>query len=63
MRLLVVEDEARIAEILEAALEKTGFVVDLASSCADARDTLSLNPYDIAILDLGLPDGDGMKSS
>lgn len=61
MRLLVVEDEARIAEILKTALEKAGFVVDTASSCADARETLSLNPYDIAILDLGLPDGDGMN--
>jgi DNA-binding response OmpR family regulator len=61
VRLLVVEDEARIAEILKTALEKAGFVVDTASSCADARETLSLNPYDIAILDLGLPDGDGMN--
>ncbi len=61
MRLLVVEDEARIAEILKTALEKAGFAVDIASSCADARETLSLNPYDIAILDLGLPDGDGVN--
>lgn len=61
MRLLVVEDEARIAEILRAALEKAGFVVDAVSTCADAQEALSLIPYDIAILDLGLPDGDGMK--
>jgi len=61
VRLLVVEDEARIAEILRAALEKAGFAVDAVSTCADAREALSLNPYDIAILDLGLPDGDGMK--
>lgn len=61
MRVLIVEDEARIAEILEGALEKAGFVVDAVSSCADAREAFSLNPYDIAILDLGLPDGDGMS--
>jgi DNA-binding response OmpR family regulator len=61
MRLLVIEDEARIAELLRAALEKAGFVVDGVSTCADAREALSLNPYDIAILDLGLPDGNGMK--
>lgn len=60
MRLLIVEDEPRIAELLEGALTKAGFTVDKASSCADAREALSLNPYDIAILDLGLPDGDGM---
>lgn len=61
MRVLIVEDEPRIAELLEGALRKAGFVVDKASSCADAREALSLNLYDIAILDLGLPDGDGMK--
>lgn len=61
VRVLVVEDEARIAEILEGALKKAGFVVDAVSSCADAREALALNPYDIAILDLGLPDGDGMN--
>lgn len=61
MRLLVVEDEARIAEILEGALKKAGFVVDRVSSCANAREALSLNPYDIAIIDRGLPDGDGMN--
>ncbi|WOJ91200.1 response regulator transcription factor [Methylocapsa polymorpha] len=61
MRVLIVEDEARIAEILEGALEKAGFVVDAVSSCADAREAFSLNPYDIAILDLGLPDRDGIS--
>jgi DNA-binding response OmpR family regulator len=61
MRLLIVEDEARIAELLAGALTKAGFTVDTASSCADAREAFSLNPYDIAILDLGLPDGDGMN--
>lgn len=61
MRLLIVEDEARIMELLEGALTKAGFTVDRASSCADAREALSLNPYDIAVLDLGLPDGDGIS--
>lgn len=61
MRVLVVEDEARIAEILKGALAKAGFVVDTVSSCADARESLELTAYDIAILDLGLPDGDGLS--
>lgn len=60
MRLLIVEDEARIVELLERALTKAGFTVDTASTCSDAREALSLNPYDIATLDLGLPDGDGL---
>jgi DNA-binding response OmpR family regulator len=61
MRLLVIEDEARIAEIVRAALVRDGFAVDLLSLCADAREALATTPYDAAILDLGLPDGDGLK--
>ena len=60
MRLLVVEDESRIAELLRRALGRAGFVTDTVATCADARATLALNPYDAAILDLGLPDGDGL---
>jgi DNA-binding response OmpR family regulator len=61
MRLLVIEDEARIAEILRKALERAGFIVDAVASCADARAALAHFPYDVAILDLGLPDGDGLS--
>ncbi|HEY4169962.1 MAG TPA: response regulator transcription factor [Reyranella sp.] len=61
MRLLVVEDEARIAEIVRAALLRDGFAVDVLSLCADAREAFATTPYDAAILDLGLPDGDGLK--
>ncbi len=60
MRLLVVEDEARIAEILKTALQRSGFVVDTVRLCSEAREALSLAAYDAAILDLGLPDGDGL---
>ncbi|HKV13468.1 MAG TPA: response regulator [Reyranella sp.] len=61
MRLLVVEDEARIAEIVRAALLRGGFAVDTVRLAADAREALASNPYDAAILDLGLPDSDGLK--
>jgi DNA-binding response OmpR family regulator len=61
MRLLIVEDEARIVEILRAALGRAGFVVDAVALCADARSALAVTPYDVAILDLGLPDGDGIR--
>ena len=61
MRLLVIEDEARIAEIVRAALLRDGFAVDVLSLCADAREALATIPYDAAILDLGLPDGDGLR--
>ena len=59
MRILIIEDEARITEILQEALSRAGFTVDLARRCAEARDALSLMAYDAAVLDLGLQDGDG----
>jgi DNA-binding response OmpR family regulator len=59
MRILVIEDEARITEILQEALTRAGFTVDSAIRCAEARDALSVTAYDAAVLDLGLPDGDG----
>jgi DNA-binding response OmpR family regulator len=60
MRLLIVEDELRIAELLSAALTRAGFAVDAVTECADARAALAVTAYDAAILDLGLPDGDGL---
>jgi DNA-binding response OmpR family regulator len=60
MRLLVVEDEPRMAEILRHALERAEFVVDTVANCADASAALSVTPYDAVVLDLGLPDGDGV---
>jgi DNA-binding response OmpR family regulator len=60
VRLLVIEDEGRIAEILRSALSRSGFAVDTVGLSADARAALEVNPYDAVILDLGLPDGDGL---
>jgi DNA-binding response OmpR family regulator len=60
MRVLLIEDEARISELVVRALERAGFVIDTFATCADAREALSLIRYDAAILDLGLPDGDGL---
>jgi DNA-binding response OmpR family regulator len=60
MRLLIIEDEVRIAEILRSALSRSGFAVDAVGLCGDARAALEVNPYDAVILDLGLPDGDGL---
>jgi DNA-binding response OmpR family regulator len=60
MRVLVVEDEARIVEIVATALGRAGFAVDAVRRCGEARDALAVTAYDAAILDLGLPDGDGL---
>jgi DNA-binding response OmpR family regulator len=60
VRILIVEDESRIVEILRSALGRAGFAVDAVRHCADARAALEVIPYDAVILDLGLPDGDGL---
>ena len=60
MRLLVIEDEDRLSGILKSKLGDIGFAVDIADSAADANAALELINYDAAILDLGLPDVDGL---
>src|SRR3984885_2306817 len=61
MRLLLIEDEARIVELLKAAFERAGFAVDAVSAAAAGEKALASIGYDAAILDLGLPDGDGSR--
>ena len=60
MRLLVVEDNLRLAEYVSVACRAKGLVVDLAYSLADARGSIEGIRYDAIVLDLGLPDGDGL---
>jgi DNA-binding response OmpR family regulator len=60
LRLLVVEDEDRLSGILKSKLSEIGFTVDIAGSAEDASIALELINYDAAVLDLGLPDGDGL---
>jgi len=60
VRLLIIEDEDRLSGILKSKLGDAGFTVDIAGSAADAEAALELINYDAAVLDLGLPDGDGL---
>lgn len=60
MRLLLVEDERELAGLLKAGLKAAGFTVDHVASIADAEAALEAESYDIAVLDLRLPDGDGL---
>lgn len=61
MRILVVEDEKRIADFLTRGLENAGYAVDAASDGATAIDQAARTDYDLIILDLMLPDIDGLK--
>lgn len=60
MRLLLVEDHLPLAEALGTGLRRAGFTVDSVATIAGAREMLRLTPYDLGILDLGLPDGSGL---
>ncbi|MEU4689588.1 response regulator transcription factor [Actinoplanes sp. NPDC023714] len=59
MRLLVVEDEEDLAEGLRVGLSRSGYAVDVAGSAAEAHELLTVNEYDLMLLDVNLPDGDG----
>ena len=60
MRLLVVEDNLDLAELLISALMKNGFAADVMTSAASAEEALASLQYAAVILDLGLPDEDGL---
>ncbi len=60
MRLLLVEDDASLAQELAGLLRRADFAVDICATAAEALEAGLGEPYDAAILDLGLPDGDGL---
>ena len=61
MRLLLVEDEHDIQAFLKQALAEAGYRVDVAPDGKTAESFAADNPYDILIVDLGLPDQDGIS--
>jgi two-component system response regulator QseB len=61
MRILIVEDATRLAALLAEALAKHGFARDRAPTLSAATDALAAAAYDAVVLDLGLPDGDGLE--
>jgi two-component system KDP operon response regulator KdpE len=60
-RLLLVDDEPQILRALTPALNAGGFEVDTAATGADAIGKMAADPFDVLILDLGLPDMDGKE--
>jgi two-component system response regulator PilR (NtrC family) len=62
IRILVVDDEAGLREVLEVLFQRHGYEVALASGCQQAIETLkSLPPFEVVVTDLAMPDGSGMK--
>ena len=60
MRVLVVEDEKRIADFLSRGLQSAGYAVDVVHTGGDAVERVHSTEYDLVVLDLGLPDVDGL---
>ncbi|MCO5400393.1 response regulator transcription factor [Ralstonia soli] len=60
MKALIVEDQDRLGRFLQQGLTECSYTVTLARTCAAATDAIVESSYDVVILDLGLPDGDGL---
>lgn len=59
MRILVVEDEPEVAEFLSRVLRDATWATDVVGTVAAAHEQMAVVSYDIAVIDVGLPDGDG----
>jgi DNA-binding response OmpR family regulator len=61
MRVLLVEDNDRLADLAAKGLKDAGFVIDRVALVDEALAALRATHYDAGILDLALPDGDGLQ--
>ncbi len=60
MKILIVEDQRRLGQFLKKSLSERTYTVTCVHSCKEARDALCETGYDAIVLDLNLPDGDGL---
>lgn len=60
MRLLLVEDDVALGTVLIRGLSEDGYAVDHAAFAVDARHFVDSHDYDVMVLDIGLPDGNGL---
>ena len=57
---LIVEDDEAVAELVKFTLARDNFDVSIAHDCASAKTAVERSDYDLLLLDLKLPDGDGL---
>ena len=62
MRVLVVEDEAKVASFIARGLGEAGYTVDVAGQGPAALEEATVNDYDLILLDVMLPGIDGWRS-
>lgn len=61
MKILIIEDEKTLAESIESYLSESWYICQVAPNMAEALEKISLSEYDCILLDLMLPDGNGLK--
>ncbi|MDQ3815027.1 MAG: response regulator transcription factor [Armatimonadota bacterium] len=61
MNVLVIDDEPQIRRALRIGLERNGYTVKVAATGEEGLDTAALEPFDLVILDLAMPDTDGLE--
>ncbi len=61
MKLLIIEDEIELLIAISNYLIKENYLCELADNFAGAREKLSMNAYDLILLDISLPDGNGLE--
>jgi DNA-binding response OmpR family regulator len=61
MKILVIEDEPQLREIIEKFLKKERYIVETAPTYHEAAEKLSIYRYDFVLLDIMLPDGNGLS--
>ncbi|HKJ41268.1 MAG TPA: response regulator transcription factor [Sunxiuqinia sp.] len=60
MKVLIIEDEKELSEVISSYLTDAGYTCEQASNLERAVDKISIYEYDILLLDIGLPDGNGL---
>ena len=61
MRILIIEDDKELASVVKRGLEAFGFSSDIANTGEDGEEKIFINEYDSILLDLNLPDKDGLE--
>ena len=61
MRVLIVEDEAEVGDLVARAIQEAAWAADVVGTGVAGLEALAVNDYDLAILDVGLPDLDGFE--
>ena len=61
MKVLIIEDNQELARNVHEFLDREGYICELSATMGEAREKLSLFRYDCILLDIGLPDGNGIS--